>query len=99
MKGTVHALFTVATNHHMCYKIIGNHIHERADHVHNRVDHVHNSTDHIYNRGNYMHNLLRTEAAGETSESKKQKQQKTVSFYELRNVSLAGFWDVETVFF
>ena len=44
-----------------------------------------------------MHNLLRTEVAGETSESKKQKQKKTytqkqsISFHELRNVSLAGF--------
>ena len=50
----------------MCYKIIG-------DHVHNRVDHVHNSVDHIYNRGiRCWHNLaLRTEAAGDSSHNNK----------------------------
>ena len=62
MKGTTHALFTVATRHRMCYVII-------CDDVHNRVDHVHISADHVYNRGNHMHNLVLQTVAGETRES------------------------------
>ena len=63
MKGTVHALFTVAVHYRMCYEIFCNHIH-------NRVDHFLDSTDNVYNRGNHIHNLvLQTGAAGETQES------------------------------
>ena len=47
MKGTLHALFRVATRHRMCYEIIDNH-------AHNSGDHTHNSWELVHNRGNHM---------------------------------------------
>ena len=89
MKGTACALFAVATCHRMCYKIIGDHIHNRANHVHNRADHV-------YNRGNHMHNSLRTEV-GETYISHNNRSSKNL-YTNTEQVSLYIFpWTSECI--
>ena len=56
MKGTAHALFSVATSHRMCYEIIGDHAHNSGDHAHNIGDHAHNIGDHAHNSGDHAHN-------------------------------------------
>ena len=51
MKGTAHALFTVATHHRMCYEIIGERTHNSSNHTHNSGDHVHNRGNHVRKNG------------------------------------------------